>query len=451
MENYTIKGNPTKKFFIEMITRDISIEDAIIDLIDNSIDAASYRSAENYRGKEIKLTVNENEFIIQDNCGGFSLETAQKYAFRFGRPDKAPVQESTIGRFGIGMKRALFKIGKHFSVESQRDQDHFIVNVNVDEWSRKTIKVATEDNITEDNEDWSFQYVIIDEKQVTDGTIIKVQLLTDDVKTLFSDKVFINTLFDTIRKMLYYYIDLGLTISLNGKTMEGTSMKMFISSDIYTPYVVKGNKNGVNYTIIEGLGEVGDPSKSGWYIFCNNRLVLEADRSSLTQWGVNAMPKWHVDHVMFRGIIFLDSKETIKLPLTTTKKGIDASSELYQFLIQYMREGMTQIFSFLKRIPEMGENANEYRKDLAAKCKSVSAVELKRLSFEHINEKHFRSPVLDIDTLDLKEKMVRIAFDVPKELADKIKEYAQVKTYKDLGKLLFDYYQKMEGLNDEEW
>lgn len=36
-----IEGNPTKKFFIEMITRDISIEDAIIDLLDNSIDGAN--------------------------------------------------------------------------------------------------------------------------------------------------------------------------------------------------------------------------------------------------------------------------------------------------------------------------------------------------------------------------------------------------------------------------
>lgn len=37
MPNNIIDGNPTKKFFIDMITRDISIEDAIIDLLDNSI------------------------------------------------------------------------------------------------------------------------------------------------------------------------------------------------------------------------------------------------------------------------------------------------------------------------------------------------------------------------------------------------------------------------------
>lgn len=36
-----IEGNPTKTFFIQMITRDITINDAIIDLLDNSIDGAS--------------------------------------------------------------------------------------------------------------------------------------------------------------------------------------------------------------------------------------------------------------------------------------------------------------------------------------------------------------------------------------------------------------------------
>ena len=120
MTTNIIEGNPTKKFFIEMITRDISIEDAIIDLLDNSIDGANRINQNDYSNLYIDLTVNGNEFIIRDNCGGFSLETAQKYAFRFGRPDNAPrMHNNTVGRFGIGMKRSLFKIGKIFDVETK--------------------------------------------------------------------------------------------------------------------------------------------------------------------------------------------------------------------------------------------------------------------------------------------------------------------------------------------
>ncbi len=33
-------ANPTKAFFVSMITRDITLEDSILDLIDNSVDSA---------------------------------------------------------------------------------------------------------------------------------------------------------------------------------------------------------------------------------------------------------------------------------------------------------------------------------------------------------------------------------------------------------------------------
>lgn len=58
-----IEGSPTKQFFIDMITRDISIEDAIMDLIDNSIDGANrMRPNGNYGGLRITMQVNEKGF-----------------------------------------------------------------------------------------------------------------------------------------------------------------------------------------------------------------------------------------------------------------------------------------------------------------------------------------------------------------------------------------------------
>ena len=53
MSTNIIEGNPTKKFFIEMITRDISIEDAIIDLLDNSIDGATQINPNDLSGLHI--------------------------------------------------------------------------------------------------------------------------------------------------------------------------------------------------------------------------------------------------------------------------------------------------------------------------------------------------------------------------------------------------------------
>ena len=38
-----VKAGPTKDFFVSMITRDIQLSDAIVELIDNSIDGIKRR------------------------------------------------------------------------------------------------------------------------------------------------------------------------------------------------------------------------------------------------------------------------------------------------------------------------------------------------------------------------------------------------------------------------
>ena len=449
METNVIEGNPTKKFFIEMITRDISIEDAIIDLLDNSIDGANRLKDNDFNGLTINIHIDNTSFCIEDNCGGFSLEVAQKYAFRFGRPDEAPKSYNSVGRFGIGMKRSLFKIGKEFTVESQSQNDHFRVTVNVDDWSLKKRKVRTTEADEIEIDDWSFNYQIVDESLDCDGTRIEVKNLNNDVASLFGDDSFLVNLSENIERLLNFSLLKGLTIILNGKILRGKPVDILMS-DTTLPYYTVGAFANVQYKIIAGLGEIGVPKNSGWYIYCNDRLVLEADTSSITGWGVGAVPKWHIDYVMFRGIVFLDSRETLNLPLTTTKKGIDATSGIYKAILPMMINAMIKVLSFLKQIPKMRDEANNYRQTLCENLNKVSAVRLKTLTFENHVEKKFLSPPLDSDIIAQKKNNVRVAYDVNKKIADLAKTIAGVKSYKELGKLSFDYYVKMEDIPNEE-
>lgn len=449
MEANVIEGNPTKKFFIEMITRDISIEDAIIDLLDNSIDGANRLRGNDFNGLTININIDNTSFCIEDNCGGFSLEVAQKYAFRFGRPDEAPKAANSVGRFGIGMKRSLFKIGKEFTVESQSQNDHFRVAVNVDDWSLKKRKVTTSETGEIEIDDWSFNYQIVDESLDYDGTKIEVKKLNNDVVSLFGDDSFLVNLSENIERLLNFSLLRGLTIMLNGKKLKGKPVDILMS-DATLPYYTNGTFANVQYKVIAGLGEIGAPKNSGWYIYCNDRLVLEADTSSVTGWGVGAVPKWHIDFVMFRGIVFLDSEETLNLPLTTTKKGIDATSGVYKALLPIMINAMVKVLGFLKQIPAMRDEANNYRQTLCENLTKVSAVTLKTFTFENHVEQFFKSPDLNTDIIAQKKNNVRVAYDVNKKVADSAKTIAEVKSYKELGKLSFDYYIKMEGVPNEE-
>ncbi|MBI5541388.1 MAG: ATP-binding protein [Bacteroidia bacterium] len=447
MNENIIQGNPTKSFFIGMITRDISIRDAIIDLLDNSIDGANNIDPDNYDGLVVEININKDGFIVKDNCGGFSLETAQKYAFRFGRPDDAPKTGGSIGRFGVGMKRALFKIGQNFIVESKTDSDHFNVSVDVKEWKEKTITIKDKDGNTSEFDDWNFNYSLINGTASNlnkNGTYIHVSNLNTEVGSFFSDNGFLNDLQEDIERLLNFSLEKGLTIILNGVKLQKKGIEIF--NDKSKPYFFETTFNNVKIKIFAGLSYVGDPNSSGWYIYCNDRLVVVAEKSEITGWGTLNIPRWHVDYVMFKGVVFLDSEETMDLPLTTTKKGIDATSEVFKKTLFYMREGMTSVLSFLKEIRKL-DDANEYRKLLGEQEDKVTVHSLKKVVFEKIRT--FIFPVIDYDVIAAKKEQVRISFSVPYILANNIKNKIGVKNFKEVGEYIFNYYVKMEEFSDE--
>ena len=450
MDSKIIQGNPTKSFFIQMITRDITINDAIVDLLDNSIDGASRLNPNDYSGLRIDLILNKNEFVVKDNCGGFTVETAQKYAFRFGRPDDAPETNGSVGRFGIGMKRALFKMGKNFIIESQTENEHFSINVDVEQWKNKTAEITLSDGNQTIVDDWNFSYENVTDNSnlLRNGTFIKVSKLFSEVADLFGDESFLNSLRNDIERLLNFSLEKKIEIYLNNQKLSSKDINIFNDAEGSKPYFVQGEKNKVNFKVIAGLGEVGVPSSSGWYIYCNDRLVLEADQTERTGWGIGSIPKWHIDFVMFRGVVFFDSQDTFNLPLTTTKKGIDATSEIYKAILPHMKEAMQKVIPFLRQVTRLGDEANEYRKLLGEKETRISVVNMKATTYVHA-ERNFVFPELNIDAIAQKKDTVRIAYDVNKKIAAKAKNHSESKSYGELGKYTFDYYLKMEELEDE--
>jgi len=104
------KGDPSKSFFIDMLTKDIGLIDCILDLVDNSIDSLVRRYnldvmdilkgtfdtnvRETVKQAKISVKITSDKFQIEDNCGGITINEAEDFVFRFGSPKNKKGKEA---------------------------------------------------------------------------------------------------------------------------------------------------------------------------------------------------------------------------------------------------------------------------------------------------------------------------------------------------------------------
>jgi len=220
-----------------MLTRDIPLTRAILDLVDNSADGARrIQSTGDYAGLWVRLELSADHFRIVDNCGGIPVSTARNYAFRFGRPKDAPVTLGSVGQFGVGMKRAFFKLGEHFKVTSTTDNSRFDMEIDVLEW------VTPDGN--ESPEDWHFHFDTVEE-DLTDvapehiGTQIEVTRLHGTVVENFELENFVARLTEEISVAHSATMNKGLAISINAIPIGFEPQRLFVSDQLKPAYVEK--------------------------------------------------------------------------------------------------------------------------------------------------------------------------------------------------------------------
>ena len=269
-----------------MITRDISLEDCILDLIDNCLDGARRKLVDkevqdNYKGFNAKLEFGPNEFRIQDNCGGIGLDNAIDYAFHFGRrPDAPDEEEFAIGLYGIGMKRAILKIGREISIHSSKEEDTpFLCKIDVEDW------------LSHDR--WEFDLEDASPIQGT-GTIISIKDLYPGIVEEFNDESFVNELSRIISRDYALFLAKGFMITINETPLKsyGYAIK---EDDEFKAYRDVYQDEGVKVEIIAGMAapppsDLEPPERPetgyfGWFVLCNDRVVLPADKTDRTVWG----------------------------------------------------------------------------------------------------------------------------------------------------------------------
>ncbi|WP_144922286.1 ATP-binding protein [Halorubrum salsamenti] len=435
-DNSTIEvdARPVKEFFIDVITRDVELIDTIPEFVDNSIDGATRSTnSESLEDFFVDVRVSADKVVIKDNCGGIEREIAEEYAFRFGRPvDVQDDLESVIGIFGVGMKRSLFKLGRHFIVESKTDSSHFIIDINVNEWL--------------ESDEWNFEMEMISEDDdrsqlSTTGTYIRIDDLLPEVSRKFGQDLFATRLKNELGSKNRDKIRKGLDITVNRESATYAAIEIYQSDELipaYKEYSFEQGDDEVQVELKAGLGE-RSPDDAGWYIFCNGRLVLRADRQETTGWGSDTVPQYHNNFSRFRGTVNFKSESPGALPWNTTKTDVNPDAPVFRNARQEMEQMMNPIITTLREIAveksERGESTVEQ------KIANSSIIKISEI--ESSGEQSFSSPNPEEEEDD-EPNEVHIQYTREEAEVDEVKEILGVDTNQAVGIKTFEYFYKYE-------
>lgn len=454
-DDLTVEAEPERALFVEMLTRDIDLIPAIMDLLDNSIDGARAQINDQTPATDftVELKVSADRFEIGDNCGGIELDVARQYAFRFGRPRDYKGTKRSVGQFGVGMKRALFKLGRVFSINSRATTTSFEMTVDVNEWMADTNPVWT----------FTMSKASRDHNSAKHGrgTTITVTQLHEAVREDLADGGFLSLLREQIRFRHQGALAEGITVTLNGERLDHFSREL-LSGPGFKPinrtFVVSSEHGDVAVRIIAGITRLerkdvgkndGDAENfrtgtdAGWWIFCNDRLLLMRERTRLTGWG-DSLPNYHPQYRQFRGYAYLNAASTAALPWNTTKTGVDEESRVWRQVQAQLKVAGAQVVAVLNRLKL--EEQTSVNDDDRPTVNAVAAAALVPTDELELNESFAAPPPRKPKSKSAprKPRVQKMQFEVPMNRFEIVSAQLGTSVVAEVGRRTFDYYYERE-------
>ena len=435
----TVDAYPVKSFFVEMLTRDIDLIDAVLDLLDNCVDGIVRQqngdSDKPYEGYWANITFDEDHFRIEDNCGGIP-KSLSEYAFRMGRVREDAARDKgkkTVGTYGIGMKRALFKIGRESSVYTQCKNDRYSVRISSD-W------LTDEDN-------WKLPRSEVDKAIEEDGTVIEISRLYDNISNAFRNKQGFESDFVAAVKRHYALImEKGFEVTINDQKIEPKQIMLLFEkfedptnkAATIRPFIYKTTIDDVDVLLAVGFRQPPPTEKeleddrqakslqskdAGITVVCNDRVVLSCDKTILTGWGEAGVPNYHTQFIAISGFVEFKSNNARSLPMTTTKRGIDLNSEVYLKVKNKIREGIKRFTVYTNK---WKGRETESRKKLSAatlvNAKEIESV-IEALPMRKVGKSDGFQYAKTLPEPKILSDKVRISFSKTKSEVKKLSEY----------------------------
>ena len=451
MTNAKADASPRKRFFLEMFTRDIPLIDCLLDLADNSIDALVRReeidvseslltvenngslktnatASKNHHMGKVKIQLSSKSFVIEDNSGGITRKEAEEEIFRFGAPETPRGQ---LGVYGVGLKRAIFKIGRQIRIVSRTETEGFSLDIDVDAWAQ-------------DEMDWTFPITYISGagSRQKAGTRIEITQLRPEILLRVESGSLEKRLIDRIQTTYGLFLGRYVEISVNSQELQPRPIP-FGESDEIVPAIDRFEREVdgdlVKVTLVAGLAvRIWKAEVAGWYALCNGRIVLAANKDALTGWG-DGMSSFQPKYRGFVGAAFYFSRNPYALPWTTTKHGLNQEASIYQETRKRIETVSRPVLRFLDQYYP-STSGDQGRPEMRSISDGIKAADIRKVAATGSQSQFVANPVTKPKTT------VRIQYDAEERDIDLIRRTLGKRSWsaRRVGEHTFKYFLEME-------
>lgn len=311
-----VDATPSKRIFLSIIS-DYDLEQAICELIDNSLDSWIKTGRKQKLKIEIELNLDQQTICVEDNSGGIA-KADLKFVVGPGQTGNAPT-DPVIGIFGVGTKRAVVALAQEIKITTRYKNEN-------------TYMVEFDDAWLHDDE-WELAYYQVD--SISQGsTKIFLQRLRNKI-TDKHVKFLRNHLGATYARFL---VDDRVDLVLNSKPVKAVTFEKWAYPPKYPPREYRGELsdkkgNKIKACIRAGLSTESSPAEAeyGVYFYCNDRLVASAVKDFHVGFGKGLAGLPHPNISLVRVSVSLNGPAEL-MPWNSSKSGINYNHQTFYSL-----------------------------------------------------------------------------------------------------------------------
>jgi hypothetical protein len=238
-----------------------------------------------------------------------------------------------IGAFGVGLNRALFRLGDyaHLTTDTGRERTELTLS------KEKYLEARA----------WTIPAEALPSLGKI-GTIIEIKQPRATTSKNFGDDRWVNALKNQISRRYGRFIKKHLMLSINGDVVPNGEIEIrengpvevkekFLRDDDVAIHIIYGEHASHKFPFEKNHSEEQNrrlTTQYGWTILCNDRAIIMSDKSLRTGWDIT---KFHSDFYGFVGYVNFVSQVPRKLPWNTTKTDIDLNNSAYQIALRSMK------------------------------------------------------------------------------------------------------------------